>query len=109
MWATPRSSSRDYSTGGKTNVSSAYNRSIVSKHQGNLVHSPSKSPTTNLAYRNYVKDVEMLRRELDRKDAPNDKIAQRSNRFGLSLAIRESCASFRALLRNATMTNEAPD
>ena len=76
MWATPRSSSRDYSTGGKTNVSSAYNRSIVSKHQGTSYTLPSKSPTTNLAYRNYVKDVEMLRRELDRKDARNDKIAQ---------------------------------
>ena len=75
MWATPRIASRDESAGGKTNVSSVYNRSIVSKHQGTSYTLPSKSPTTNLAYRNYVKDVEKLRSELD-QDARNDKIAR---------------------------------
>ena len=45
-------------------------KSIVSRH----IH--SGKPTTNLAYRNYVKDVDTLRKELDRKDARNDAIAQ---------------------------------
>ena len=76
MWATPKSASRDENTGEKKNVSSVYNRSIVSKHQGTSYTLPSKNPTNNLAYRNYVKDVEKLRRELDRKDARNANIAQ---------------------------------
>ena len=78
MWATPRSTraAEGANFNSKTNASAVYSRSIVSKHQGSTYTLPSKSPTTNLAYRNYVKDVEKLRKELDRKDARNANIAQ---------------------------------
>ena len=78
MWATPKTGKKSADTDESqyAHTVSVYNRSVVSRHTGTSYTLPSKSPTTNLAYRNYVKDVERLRKELDRKDARNANIAQ---------------------------------
>lgn len=74
MWAANRTSEVNTSAMSKSGVYPALgSHSIVSKH----IHKRGVGgATTNLAYRNYVKDVDTLRKELDRKDSRNDAIAQ---------------------------------
>ena len=74
MWAANRTSEVNTSAMSKSGVYPALgSHSIVSKH----IHKRGVGgATTNLAYHNYVKDVDMLRKELDRKDSRNDAIAQ---------------------------------
>jgi chromosome segregation ATPase len=90
-------------------ASGVYTKSIVTKY--------TSAPTTNLAYRNYVKDVETLRKELDRKDARNSAIANEMKNLRVEFSTQqrelrilsgafEKCNNERVLYQNEVSRNK---